>query len=129
MTALRNQHLVYSLDFLPVVHTWSAVQALRPKGFAVNTSRNRCRRKLQFEPLKSRQVLAASITASLNAAGVSNVIGTDGQDQIAFQQTKGSISIDGVSDMWSASKVKSITIDLKGDNDYVSLDNKSNCGK
>ena len=78
-------------------------------------------RRMQFETLEPRQVMAAGITASLTSGGVLNVMGTDSADQIQFKQVGKYLSIDGVSGSWTESKVKSIFVDLKGGDDYVSL--------
>jgi hypothetical protein len=75
--------------------------------------------------LEPREVLAA---AALNAAGVLNVWGTDGDDQLCFKQFGKEISIQGVVGSWSASKVKSIVVSLYAGNDYVSLDSFANGG-
>ena len=48
----------------------------------MKTSHRSRRRKLTYEQLESREVMAAGITASLSAGGVLNVYGTDGNDLI-----------------------------------------------
>jgi hypothetical protein len=85
-------------------------------------------RALQFESLERREVMAAGITAALHAGGVLTVTGTSGDDQIAFHQSGKLISINDVIGFWSASKVKSIIVDLGGGDDLVSLDSLANGG-
>jgi hypothetical protein len=85
-------------------------------------------RHLQYETLESREVMAAGFTASLNAAGTLNVIGTSNADQINFVQKSGSISIVGRSGSWAAASVKLIVVDLKGGNDNVSFASVTNGG-
>ena len=85
-------------------------------------------RRMQFETLEPRQVMAAGITASLTSGGVLNVIGTDAADQFQFKQVGKNLSINGVSGTWTETKVKSIFVDLKGGDDYVSLASLANGG-
>ncbi len=85
-------------------------------------------RFLTIERLEPREVLAASVTATLSSGGNLKVIGTDHDDNILFRQGGGKISIANVSKSWSVNKVKSITIDLKGGDDYVSLNSVANGG-
>ena len=85
-------------------------------------------RRLQYEALESREVMAASIMASLSATGVLTVTGTDAADQINFRQISNSISISGVGGTWTAAAVKSIVVDLKGGNDVVSFQSTANGG-
>lgn len=84
-------------------------------------------RSLQFEPLERREVMAAAITASLNA-GVLTVTGTTGNDQINFLQTSGRISVANVAGSWSAVDVKSIVVNSLAGNDVVSLNSAANGG-
>ena len=72
--------------------------------------------------------MAAGITASLSGAGVLMVTGTDNADQINFRQTNGAISIVGVDGSFSATRVTSIIVDLKGGDDTVSLNSSANGG-
>ena len=85
-------------------------------------------RRMQFETLEPRQVMAAGITASLTSGGVLNVMGTDSADQIQFKQVGKYLSINGVSGTWTETKVKSIFVDLKGGDDFVSLASLYNGG-
>ena len=82
-------------------------------------------RTLQCELLESRQMMAASATLT---SGVLNVVGTDGDDAIKFFQSGKNIFIQGVAGYWSASKVKSIYVDSKGGDDFVSLNSWANGG-
>jgi hypothetical protein len=84
-------------------------------------------RSLQYETLERREVMAASVTAALSG-GVLNVYGTDADDAINFRQTSTKIYIAGVNGAWSASKVKSINVNLNGGNDTVSLNSWANGG-
>ena len=94
----------------------------------MKTTSKRRHRSLQYECLESRQVMAAGITASLQATGVLNVVGTAGADQFLFQQIGKQISINGVDGSWSAKAVKSIVIDLQAGDDFVSLNSLANGG-
>ena len=100
----------------------------RPPRFLVKRPRKKQPRRMQFETLEPRQVMAAGITASLTSGGVLNVIGTDSADQIQFKQVGKYLSINGVSGSWTETKVKSIFVDLKGGDDYVSLASLANGG-
>ncbi len=84
------------------------------------TSRRRSR-SLQFEQLEPRRVMAAGVTATFTG-GVLKVTGTDGADNIQFIQGNGLIGVVGIYNAWSASQVKSISVELKGGDDRVSLD-------
>src|SRR5262245_51903449 len=68
------------------------------------------------------------MTTATLAGSMLSVIGTDFNDQINFQQTNGAITIQGVSGAWVAKKVKSIVVDLRGGDDFVSLASLSNGG-
>ncbi len=73
-------------------------------------------------------MMAAGITASLDATGALNVVGSDGDDQFLFRKIGKQISIEGVDGSWSSSSVKSIVIDLEGGDDFVSLHSLENGG-
>ncbi len=94
----------------------------------MKSSRKISPRRLQFETLEAREVMAAGITASLSS-GVLTVNGNDSDNAINFKQTSGKISIVGVSGSWAATKVNSIVVDLRGGNDTVSLNSLANGGK
>ncbi len=83
-------------------------------------------RTLQCERLEPRQMLAA--TATLTGAGVLNVVGSDGDDVIKFFQADKNIYIQGLAGYWSAAAVKSIYVDSKGGDDFVSLNSYGNGG-
>jgi hypothetical protein len=105
--------------------------AFRTRAFAlqrvtVKNSRNRTPRRLQYEPLESRQMMA--ITAWLSADGVLNVTGGKKADAVNFSQSDNVISISGVGGSWSADQVNSIVIDLKRGSDLVSFDSLANGG-
>ena len=73
--------------------------------------------------------MTAGVMASLNAAGVLNVVGTAGDDHLYLRQIGKDVSIEGVSGSWSTSKVKSIAVDLRdGGNDYISINSLANGG-
>jgi hypothetical protein len=67
-------------------------------------------------------------TATLTGAGVLNVVGSDGDDVVKFLQSGKNIFIEGLAGYWSASKVKSIYVDSKGGDDFVSLNSYGNGG-
>jgi hypothetical protein len=92
----------------------------------VKKPRQRSPRHLQYENLESRQLMA--VTTSLNG-GVLNVIGSAAGETVAFRQTNNAISIAGMKDSWSASKITTIVVDLKGGADTVSLNSIANGGK
>ena len=56
------------------------------------------------------------------------VTGTNGADNLKFSQINGKIYISGVSGAFSASKVKSIVVQLQDGDDCVSLDSFANGG-
>ena len=68
-----------------------------------------------------------AVTAALSS-GVLTVTGSDGADTVNFKQTSGKISIADVSGSWSATKVKSIVLNLKAGDDSVSLNSFANGG-
>jgi hypothetical protein len=86
--------------------------------------KNRSRR-LQYENLEARQMMA--VTATLNS-GVLNVYGSDAADAINFKKFDSTISIGGVNTSWAASKINSIVVNLYGGDDSVSLDSYANGG-
>ena len=57
-----------------------------------------------------------------------NVSGTNWNDNIAFKQIAGKIWISGVGTSFTASKVKSIVVNLQEGNDTVSLHSLANGG-
>jgi hypothetical protein len=59
---------------------------------------------------------------------VLNVVGTESDDNICFERTNKTITIDGVDGSWTAKQVKSIVVDLRGGDDFVSLDSLANGG-
>lgn len=85
--------------------------------------RSRC---LQFEALESRELMAVS--ATLGTGGVLAVSSNDAADQIYFRQTNNLISISGLARSWTAAQVTSITVDLRGGTDLVSLRSIGNGG-
>jgi hypothetical protein len=70
-------------------------------------------------------MMAASATLT---GGVLNVLGSDGDDTIKFLQSGKNIYVQGVTGYWSASAVKSIYVDSKGGNDYISFNSYYNGG-
>ena len=86
------------------------------------------KRRLQYETLESRQLMAANVFAGLSS-GVLTVYGTDGDDQVAFYQTKNKIGIHGVAGSWKAPHVSSIVVNLGDGDDFVSLQSLANGGK
>lgn len=68
------------------------------------------------------------VSAALSSAGVLNVTGTTGAEQVYVLQTNNTISLKNVSGFWSTTQVKSIVIDLKGGSDTISLDSLHNGG-
>jgi hypothetical protein len=93
----------------------------------VNYSQQIRRRTLRFEALESRHVLTG-VTASLTSAGVLNIVGADGVDQILVRQLSDRISLVGIAGSWSIGKVTSIDISVGGDGDFVSLASFANGG-
>jgi hypothetical protein len=101
----------------------------RSKPRQKTTSRHR---RVRFETLEQRQVLAASIVGSFSY-GILTITGTTQSDNILVSETNGHISIFGVTKTWTASKVSAISIKLgtagkAGGNDYVSLNSIANGG-
>ena len=68
-----------------------------------------------------------AVSATL-AGGVLNVVGTDGDDAIRFYQSGKNIYLQGVDGYWKASKVKSIYVDSRDGEDFVSLNSYANGG-
>ena len=91
-----------------------------------NSTKFRSRRP-QFETLERRDVMTG-VSAALSSAGVLNVTGTTGAEQVYVLQTNNTISLKNVSGFWSTTQVKSIVIDLKGGSDTISLDSLHNGG-
>ena len=123
----QNREFIQPLSLLWVVHTLRTMQALRQMWQAMKTN--------------APHVHATSIRDSrtarsddwrrhgcMNSAGVLSVVGTDANDSFHFRQVRCAISCDGVNGSWSASKVKSIVIDLKDGDDLVSIDSLANGG-
>ena len=65
---------------------WAMRRPSSRRGPAVNSTPKRRHRNPQYETLEPRQVMAAGITASLDAAGVLIVVGSDGDDQFLFRK-------------------------------------------
>jgi hypothetical protein len=84
-------------------------------------------RRLQFESLERREVMAAGITTSLTGSTLT-VTCTDQNDQVRFLQLNNRIAIANVSGSWAASGLSAIIVDLKGGNDSVSLVSTANGG-
>jgi Calpain family cysteine protease len=82
-------------------------------------------RTLQCESLERREMMSA--TATLNG-GVLAVLGGSGNDVIKFFQSGKNIYINGIAEAFSASKVKSIYVDAKGGDDFISLNSYGNGG-
>jgi hypothetical protein len=136
---LEGQHAFRALPAHPLVCTLihciaahvattflSRNLARRAFGVTVNESRNRRSRRLQFESLESRQMMA--VTASLNSFGVLNVVGTSENEEVNFRQYNGMISVSGIGAAWAASRVNTILVDLKGGDDTVSLNSLAGGG-
>lgn len=68
-----------------------------------------------------------AVSAGLSG-GVLTVNSNDAADAVNFKQTSGKISINGVSGSWSATKVKSVVVNLNGGDDSVSLNSFANGG-
>ena len=82
-------------------------------------------RRLQYENLESREMMA--VTATLKA-GTLTVKGTKKADNIAFRQYNGVISIAGVKGSWAANSVNAIAVDGKNGNDVISFNSLANGG-
>jgi hypothetical protein len=80
---------------------------------------------LHCEQLEPRQMMSANATL---VGGTLYVVGSDGDDVVKFFQSGKNIFIQGVAESWSSSKVKSIYVDSKGGDDYVSLNSYANGG-
>jgi phage gp45-like len=92
---------------------------------AVKRPRKFSPRRLQYENLEARQMMA--VTAGLSG-GVLTVNSNDAADAINFKQVGNTISINGVIGSWGAAKVKSINVNLNGGDDSVSLNSWANGG-
>lgn len=86
-----------------------------------STDKRPTTRHLQLETLEARHTMAASIIASLNSAGVLNIEGTAGNDQIVVSQASGRITVAKVAGSFDAARVKSISIATLDGNDTVKL--------
>lgn len=101
-----------------LIRTWSS---------HVNKLRKNRPRSLQYEALESREMMA--VTAAFKSrTGALTITSNDASDAINFRQYGTTISVAGVTGSWSASKVKSITVNLNGGNDSVSLNSWANGG-
>ena len=83
-------------------------------------------RSLQYEPLEARQMMAVS--ATLTPSGVLNIYGSKKADQVYLNQTNGYISVGGTNQVFAASQISSIYIDMGKKNDVVSLNSLANGG-
>src|SRR5262249_14214722 len=106
-------------------HAPAPIAQPRVRSVIMKKTRKTRSRRLQYEPLESRQLMA--VTAGLSG-GALTANGTTGADTINFKQVGSTISINGVSGSWSATKVKSIDVRLNGGNDSVSLNSFANGG-
>ncbi|MCC6491897.1 MAG: hypothetical protein IT424_02630 [Pirellulales bacterium] len=76
-------------------------------------------RRLQYEPLEDRRVMAG-VTAGLYN-GVLMVNGTAGADAVAFRQSGGQLAIEGLDGAWQADEVNSIFVNLGGGDDLIAM--------
>jgi hypothetical protein len=84
-------------------------------------------RRLQYEALESREMMA--VTGTFNRkSGALTITSNDAADTVNFKQIGSTISVNGASGSWSASKVKSIVVNLNGGDDTVSLNSLANGG-
>jgi hypothetical protein len=69
-----------------------------------------------------------AVTATLGTNGVLNIFGSKYADQVYLNQTDGYIAVSGTNQVFAASQVSSIYIDLGKKNDVVSLNSLANGG-
>ncbi|MCC7085411.1 MAG: hypothetical protein IT427_10430 [Pirellulales bacterium] len=86
-------------------------------------------RPIHFEALEPRQMLANGVTASMNSHGLLKIVGTNDDDRIFVRQSDGKISVKGISGHWSTSRISAVRVDLRGGDDYISLNSKANGGR
>ena len=88
----------------------------------------RSRRRLSFEGLEPRQVLAGGLTATL-ANGVLAITGTEQADTIVVRQIDNRLSIDGLSGSYAVNQVNRIAVNALGGDDVVNLDSGALSGQ
>ena len=81
----------------------------------------RRRTTVRVERLEDRSMMAAGVTAALNAYGVLSIAGTTTNDTVAIHAKGTQLTVDGVSTAFNAAQVKSIDIDGRGGNDAIRL--------
>ncbi len=82
------------------------------------------------ETIDGKMVNSAEKVQASFKNGVLTVTGTGGADSLRFLQSNGWFGLQGGAIGWfSASKVKSVVVNLGGGDDYVSLDSVSNGGQ
>ena len=84
-------------------------------------------RRLQYESLEPREVMAAGVTAALKS-GVLTVNATDGNDTVKFYQKNGAIYVSNIGGYFAASAVSKIVVNVNKGNDVVSFASLSNGG-
>jgi uncharacterized protein involved in tolerance to divalent cations len=87
------------------------------------------RRRMLFEGLENRQMLAGGLAASLAANGVLSIAGTDLADTIVVRQINNRVLIDGLSTSYAVSQVNRIVVDARGGNDTVDLNSAAVSGQ
>jgi hypothetical protein len=73
------------------------------------------------ESCEARQLMAASLTASLTPSGQLYVEGTDARDVIVLRQTGSAITIDGLSSSFNLANVSSVAVSGLGGDDFIEL--------
>lgn len=99
--------------------------ALTAGGPVKNSRKKHAPRQLQYENLESRELMAITTAFS---GGVLTVTGNSLADTVNFRQSNGLISISGLNKSWNASQVSSISVQLQGGADRLSLNSLANGG-
>jgi Ca2+-binding RTX toxin-like protein len=78
-----------------------------------------------MESLEQRQVMAANVTAALNADGLLEIEGTPRDDVIVVNQVSGQISVSGIRGSFPVSRVKAIAVVGLEGNDEIRLNSEA----
>lgn len=76
------------------------------------SSQRTARKRLSFDTLERRDLMAASLAATLSSDGLLQIEGTEGADRILVRQDNGQISVNGISVAYNGSPAAQINASL-----------------